>query len=213
MPAAWFGATTIGPLIGWILAAGWMLWLAKFWDQQLDDGRAWTTTGALIPMARGAALFFGGAVLVQSGLLFCNDAVLVGTYGKSAVVLLLCGLVAGFWRSARRQRSIASTIGIWLTCWSGYFVVFANEGDIPFQASMYALVLAALSRVSPLCTPPNTTVAHLTCSRFLVPCLVAILFFQVPSQYPVLTVLALMVGATQTFAPNEEARSAASQSR
>jgi hypothetical protein len=30
----------------------WLTWLARFWEQQLLEGRAWTTAGRLIPMAR-----------------------------------------------------------------------------------------------------------------------------------------------------------------
>ena len=42
--------------LGAILAAGWSGWLARFWRQQLHGGRAWTTAGRLIPVARNTAI-------------------------------------------------------------------------------------------------------------------------------------------------------------
>jgi hypothetical protein len=42
--------------LGAILAAGWTGWLARFWRQQLHGGRAWTTAGRLIPVARNTAI-------------------------------------------------------------------------------------------------------------------------------------------------------------
>lgn len=52
--AAWtfFPSTPANWLLGGALGGLWMLWLARFWHQQLDDGRAWTTAGRLIPVAR-----------------------------------------------------------------------------------------------------------------------------------------------------------------
>ncbi len=56
-----------GRLIGALLAATFFFWLARFWAQQLDHGRPWTTTGRLIPSVRtgGVALtFYTGAAAV-----------------------------------------------------------------------------------------------------------------------------------------------------
>jgi|GEM_PF-2813288 len=40
----------------WIVVALW-LWLSVFWDQQLLNGRGWTTTGKMIPYANSLALY------------------------------------------------------------------------------------------------------------------------------------------------------------
>lgn len=51
----WFEALHAGIAI----ATGFLLWLARFWRQQLLESVAWTTTGALIPAARGLAQVAG----------------------------------------------------------------------------------------------------------------------------------------------------------
>lgn len=52
IPWNWLSSATHALLIGLALASAWLAWLALFWHQQLDDGRAWTTTGRMIPTAR-----------------------------------------------------------------------------------------------------------------------------------------------------------------
>ncbi|MCK4343094.1 MAG: hypothetical protein KAY37_15375 [Phycisphaerae bacterium] len=49
---AWLPASPANGLLGTALAGVFLLWLARFWHQQLNDGRPWTTTGRLIPAAR-----------------------------------------------------------------------------------------------------------------------------------------------------------------
>lgn len=180
IPAAWCGATLIGPMVGWILAAGWMLWLAKFWDQQLDDGRAWTTTGALIPMARGAALVFAAALLGQSIAHTINSAPRTQWTVEVALMLLLFGLIVVFWRSARRHRSIASAVGLWLTVWAMSVLGSAERTDSPMTFCMYsALTLSAMTNQL-LRTPAETTVVHLVVARFVLPSFAALLFLLQP---------------------------------
>lgn len=48
----WLPAGVVGVSLGLAAAGAHMLYLARFWEQQLDDGRAWTTTGRMIPIAR-----------------------------------------------------------------------------------------------------------------------------------------------------------------
>ena len=52
---AWVTPGWPGALFGLGLAGGYLLWLARFWDQQLLDGSAWTTAGRLIPASRRLA--------------------------------------------------------------------------------------------------------------------------------------------------------------
>ncbi len=47
-------------LIGLAMMAFLWHWLPNVWDQQLDKGRAWTTTGRMIPVARRLALTVAG---------------------------------------------------------------------------------------------------------------------------------------------------------
>ncbi len=95
---SWLSDFGYNALLGITLASGWMLWLARFWDQQLHDGRAWTTAGRLIPAARR---------LGQAGALGCV-AVAVGSYGAEApslwgtllTIAALSGLAALLLRGA-----------------------------------------------------------------------------------------------------------------
>lgn len=52
MPACWFGwSGWWAGICGAALGGAWMTWLARFWEQQLDEGQPWTTTGRQIPAA------------------------------------------------------------------------------------------------------------------------------------------------------------------
>jgi hypothetical protein len=71
---SWLPASPAGGLLGAGLAGLWMLWLARFWAQQLASGLPWTTAGRLIPSARrlgqgvvGVTLAFAGAWSLRSG--------------------------------------------------------------------------------------------------------------------------------------------------
>jgi len=55
-PVAWGWTGCGGVVIGAGLAGLYSLWLARFWAQQLDGERAWTTAGRLIPSARMLAI-------------------------------------------------------------------------------------------------------------------------------------------------------------
>lgn len=52
---AWLPTTPASLWLGLAIAGAHQIWLARFWSQQLDAGRAWTTTGRLIPVARGVS--------------------------------------------------------------------------------------------------------------------------------------------------------------
>ncbi len=67
VPVAWLPAHPVTPLLGIALAGAYMLWLARFWQQQLADGRPWTTAGRLIPAARRwAYVATAGAVVLAA---------------------------------------------------------------------------------------------------------------------------------------------------
>ncbi len=91
--AWWSDGQLSGLQLGWVLAAGYLLWLARFWHQQLCDGRPWTTAGRMIPAARALG---HGAV---GGAFVYGIVIMLGGSGGSTAVdvarcLLGCGLAA-----------------------------------------------------------------------------------------------------------------------
>ena len=52
----WMDDSLAGWRLGLVVAGGWAAWLARVWEQQLLDGRPWTSAGRLIPTARRLAL-------------------------------------------------------------------------------------------------------------------------------------------------------------
>lgn len=88
------------------LAGLWMMWLARFWNQQLLDGVPWTTAGRLIPSARRIGATAACALL----LLSCKNPVPGGFWTVAALVLALA-LVAALTIAARRERCGGSAIG------------------------------------------------------------------------------------------------------
>lgn len=61
---AWtWGVGSYGPVIGAVLGLLLLRWLARFWEQQLDEGQAWTTAGRLIPLCRSVSLAMLGFVI------------------------------------------------------------------------------------------------------------------------------------------------------
>lgn len=92
----------------------WWSWLARFWNQQLLDGVAWTTTGRMIPYAQRAAfLLTAVAVLAAFQMALWPRRVLPGVEDDSpariaagtAAVLVLALITA---RNARRLDSSAN---------------------------------------------------------------------------------------------------------
>lgn len=67
----WFANVFNGLVIGLAMAVAFWHWLAGVWDQQLDDGRAWTTAGRLVRNARRVGFLCGATgVLVSLQLAF-----------------------------------------------------------------------------------------------------------------------------------------------
>ncbi len=125
-----------GGVLGLALAAGYLLWLARFWQQQLADGRPWTTAGRLVPAARILAWTGAGGAFVcaasaiaaaeappslwADGLtvafalvamsLFVRDSAAQGA-GGSAVAALLLGSSAAV--SGGRLLGVATGVALW----------------------------------------------------------------------------------------------------
>ncbi len=71
----WLPGGSANVALGVALAALWMLWLARFWQQQLHEGRSWTTAGRLIPSARRLSAVFAAGAGVSAGLWASGGAV------------------------------------------------------------------------------------------------------------------------------------------
>ncbi len=65
---AWLPASPVNGLLGLTAAGLLLLWLARFWHQQLDGGRPWTTAGRLIPTARSLSYAAAGGLLAMAAL-------------------------------------------------------------------------------------------------------------------------------------------------
>ncbi len=84
--AAIAGVSPAGTLLALAIAAGHALWLARFWRQQLLGGRAWTTTGRMIPAARGVGNI---GPLIGIAFLFADR---VSSDALSGVLAVLAGV-------------------------------------------------------------------------------------------------------------------------
>jgi len=86
---AWGWPGAYGLLCGTALAGGHMLWLARFWDQQLLEGAAWTTAGRLIPVARtNAQLAALIALSLAAGLVLSATREAVSAWAMAVCALL-----------------------------------------------------------------------------------------------------------------------------
>lgn len=96
------------------LMIAWWSWLARFWDQQLLDGFAWTTSGRMIPYAyRAAFLLAAVAVLVAFQMALWPRRVLPSVEDNSparmiagTLAILMLAVVTA--RNARRLNSSAT---------------------------------------------------------------------------------------------------------
>lgn len=141
VPTAWWPGPAMGEMLGWALSGAWLLWLAKFWEQQLHDGNPWTTAGRLVPIARqvggvivggGAAWAFGtvlsgGAVPLPTGfigtvaaLLFIGQALLLSRAaevhhepGATFLATTSLGLAVLHAQHVAAAWGLAWPIGVW----------------------------------------------------------------------------------------------------
>jgi hypothetical protein len=98
-------------IVGFAIATGWWTWLSQVWDQQLDDGAAWTTAGRLIPHAKRFA-FFSAALAYLSATLMAfwprlpGIATMDHSYGRivSGFSANLFLLLVMLWASRRLRR-------------------------------------------------------------------------------------------------------------
>ena len=111
--SAWILPGWGGALLGCGLAGVYLLWLARFWEQQLLEGRPWTTAGRLIPVTRRAGCATATACLgLAVGVAVSGEAATGQTMWQPAVTLLLCLLLASMLvGEAAKQGSVAAALG------------------------------------------------------------------------------------------------------
>jgi hypothetical protein len=93
---AWLPTSPANATLGAALAGLLLLWLARFWHQQLNNGRPWTTTGRLIPAARTLSRWIAACECGFVGVWVSGDIAL------SWQTVLAIGLVLLHWRALVR---------------------------------------------------------------------------------------------------------------
>jgi hypothetical protein len=143
-------------LLGCGVGGLYFCWLARFWEQQLCDGRPWTTTGRLVPTARDAAV---AAAVTGAGVAMLN--VLAPPEHNSATVwvstlaaLTMLGLALSLLRMAARQNDAAfggATLAAWLACWLEVRETAWRIGAS--DAPIWPFLVAAAIAFAALCAP------------------------------------------------------------
>jgi len=155
--APWFANVFARLVIGLAIATVFWHWLASVWDQQLDNGRAWTTTGRLIRIVQRVGFLCGAAgVLVAMQLAFwprfpgvqgLENTVGRWLWGTSAHVLLMGALTFAALRA--RKATLA-----WLWTFAAASLVafvLIRLGDHPiaaFWSDYWPPVIAVLAGVA-----------------------------------------------------------------
>ncbi len=110
--SAWIGQRYAGTVVGWLVAALWLTWLARFWEQQLLDGRPWTTAGRLIPVARRLGLVAtAGALVWLAAALLSGSLADVGSGASVAIGLLALLLWSVHCRESRSAGGSTAALG------------------------------------------------------------------------------------------------------
>ena len=117
-------------MVGFAMTASIWTWLSGVWHQQLDNGKAWTTTGRLLPYAKRFAFFnIALGLLVGSllavwpripGIAATDDTFAAVTSGLGANLFLL--LVA-LWSARRIRRWTFHILALLATASTGGFVL------------------------------------------------------------------------------------------
>ena len=124
-------ATNAFSALGLAIGAGYYLWLAKFWEQQLFEESAWTTTGRMIPVMRDYGITAVGGVL----------AALLAAPPDSWHVWRLMMFVALSLLTLRSQHAVAAHCGLLFaiaSAWPAHALL--HQAGI---ASPFGLVLCA----------------------------------------------------------------------
>jgi hypothetical protein len=133
--ASYFAAVFSRAILGLAVMTAFWNWLARVWEQQLDNGEAWTTAGRLIRPCRRVAFILGAtAVLVSAHLAFWPKLPWVDTtdntlgrwvWGLVANVILLAVLVGV---ARRTGRPTMAWLASFVTACIGAFAVSRSTG-------------------------------------------------------------------------------------
>lgn len=145
----WSGGGWTAFVLGWALAGAWLLWLARFWQQQLHDGQPWTTAGRLIPAARRLGhVAAGGALVTAVAAALTFKGVSPGEWTAVIAAMLLLALWGLLMRDARSAGSSTAALLAGLVLLAGLAAVArvaaAWGGPVPavLVVGLAALVLA-----------------------------------------------------------------------
>jgi hypothetical protein len=133
----------LGALLGCALAGVYLLWLSRFWEQQLVDGRPWTTAGMLIPGARrlgciAAFACFGLAVTAALSRGMPTDA---GAWRPALTGLLCLLLSAMLVRAAAQAETAAAALA---ACLAGVAAVVAARQALTATAGVAPSVIVLI---------------------------------------------------------------------
>ncbi len=131
-PVAWIQSSDAATAGGLGLASLWLLWLARFWDQQLLEGQPWTTSAGLIPTARAT-----GIALSVCALIAAIPGVCAAGESSSPTAAVLAGLVL-LGASLHWSRDAG------------------DHGTNPATFASAVFALAAASVLAPTVAPPGT---------------------------------------------------------
>ncbi len=142
-------------LLGLAVMAGLWYWLTGVWRQQLDNGRAWTTTGRLIRTSERVGYFVAAlAVLISYHLAFwpslpygsIDDDTWRWGWGLAANGLLILILL---WITLTTRKSTVGWLFMLAVFASLMFVVMRTPHDFPGRiwALYWPVVLAVMSSV------------------------------------------------------------------
>jgi hypothetical protein len=122
-----------GVLMGFAVGGGFLVWQARFWNQQLDEGRAWTTAGRLAPISRRLGYFvIMGAIPVL--LLTVSGRVgQPGLYSSIVTILILVAAIRLLIRDGKDYRQAAAFA-------AASFLVIVSI--VPVTRVIYAITLA-----------------------------------------------------------------------
>lgn len=138
-------------LLGLALMVGLWYWLAAVWRQQLDDGRAWTTTGHLVGTTQRVGYFVASLAVLISCHLAVWPAIPYGStdasawrwaWGLAAQGLLVLVLL---WAAVSTRKLTVGWLCVLAMCATAAFVIVRTPQRLPGRiwALYWPVVLAA----------------------------------------------------------------------
>lgn len=194
LPQGWLPGGMLNAILGLALAGAYLVWQGRFWEQQLDDGRPWTTAGRLIPYVRQLSIVAGAASATLTVVWLWRSPSLARPSAWIAVLTLLSLLLHGSMliREARRHAlPAAAMVGVlvWLAA------LVPADMLLGSGAASLLLALAGLALTLRLGAQPDHDECGWVYNAYvggIIPAAVvyAAIFADDPSQRPIITGLA-----------------------